>query len=215
VFWREERFAILLAALVAYVLVYPSLPESELSNILVRLFLTTVIGAGVWVLGQNPSLATPGRVLGTLALITTWASLSMTGGWFVAASRSIVAGFFLLTTVQLALYLARAQTADSKIVLASICGYLMIGLGFAIIFELMEAVRSGSFALTNPDAIDQTGEFIYFSLVTITTLGYGDITPTAPLARSLASLEAVIGQFYVAIIVAKLIALLVTSTSKD
>ena len=89
--------------------------------------------------------------------------------------------------------------------------YLLIALAFAAGFRLIDVASSVPALLSNTEGAPLgTGDFpsyLYFSLVTITTLGYGDITPQAELARSLATLEAVAGQFYIAVLVARLVAL--------
>jgi hypothetical protein len=96
----------------------------------------------------------------------------------------------------------------------SVCVYLLIGLGFSLVFALIELQAPGSFVQNNEALVIDAGaekglsdRLIYYSLVTMTTLGYGDITPVSVLARRLSVIEAVIGQLYVAILVARLVAL--------
>ena len=153
----------------------------------------------------------PGRVLGTAALVFTWGALVIDRGWFVATGAVVLGVFFLLTTWQLVLYVARARSADGNTIYASVCAYVMIGIGFALAYEILEIWYPGAFALTSPETFEQTGGFVYFSFVTQTTLGYGEITPIMPFARSLTIVQAVLGQFYVAIVVARLISLVVRS----
>jgi len=84
--------------------------------------------------------------------------------------------------------------------------YLMIGVTSTVLFELIEVSAPGSF--TNLQGLSQSqlfAELNYFSLVTLTTLGYGDIAPVAPVARTLATTEAIVGQFFVAAVVGLLI----------
>ncbi len=133
----------------------------------------------------------------------------------MVVSRVVLGIFFLMATVQLVLYLAEAQSADTSTVLASVCGYIMVGLSFAIAYEILESRYPGAFVLVNPENYAQTGELLYFSFVTQTTLGYGEITPVMPLARSLTIAQAVFGHFYVAVIVARLIGLVMASHRKE
>jgi voltage-gated potassium channel len=93
---------------------------------------------------------------------------------------------------------------------AAIVAYMLAGLGFAAAYEVIVALAPESFALpaTTVGANERERvevQLIYFSFVTIATLGYGDITPRLPLAQMLAVLEAVIGQFYVAVVIAWLV----------
>ncbi len=94
-------------------------------------------------------------------------------------------------------------------IVGAICVYVLIGLGWASVYEILDDVIPGSFrfpadtAWVTQDAV----RYRYFSFVTLATLGYGDVTPVTALAGTLASLEAVAGQLYVAITVARLVAL--------
>lgn len=110
------------------------------------------------------------------------------------------------------LFGARPLTFDS--VLGAVCGYLFLGLGWAVLYSLIEGFRPGSFEIS-PKLIT-VGEparplphvLTYYSFVTLTTVGYGDISPVSPATRTLAWMEALTGQFYLAVIVAGLVSVL-------
>lgn len=94
-------------------------------------------------------------------------------------------------------------------------GYLLLGLFFGLTYQAVELIWPGSFVSSGhhfmqavvPGQFRELKEFFYFSLVTLTTLGYGDITPAGGPAISIATLEAVLGQFYMVVLVARLVAL--------
>ena len=90
---------------------------------------------------------------------------------------------------------------------AAISVYVLMGLGFALVFGIVESLQPGSFSGLSEGANRHSVGLLYYSLVTLTTLGYGEITPVAPQVRSLATIEAGMGVFYVAILVARLVAL--------
>jgi len=94
-------------------------------------------------------------------------------------------------------------------IVGSICVYILIRLGWAAIFETLDGVIPGSlrFPADTAWATPSTFRYRYFSFVTLATLGYGDITPVTALAGTLASLEAIAGQLYIGITVARLVAL--------
>ena len=87
--------------------------------------------------------------------------------------------------------------------------YLNFGTIFASVFSLIWDLSPAAFAnLASPTAgPTELATMLYFSLTTLTTTGYGDIVPVDPFARSLANLESVLGQFYLAITVARLVTL--------
>jgi len=123
------------------------------------------------------------------------------------------AGAWLITGVVLAVVIARAVFARGQVTFHRVIGavllYLSIGLIFVALFCFV--------ALTVPDAftglrlrednLAVAGNFIYFSFVTLTSVGYGDIVPVHPYARSLANVEAIIGQLYPATLLARLVTL--------
>jgi voltage-gated potassium channel Kch len=80
-----------------------------------------------------------------------------------------------------------------------------MALAWSFIFGVVESLNPGSFSIPDIEGISTSRSFLYYSFVTITTLGYGDITPVTSLARSLCVLEAVIGQLYLVVQVAWLV----------
>jgi hypothetical protein len=110
-------------------------------------------------------------------------------------------------------------TFDS--ILGAVCGYLFLGLGWAVLYALIEGLRPGSFEISpklvtgGEPAHPLPHVLSYFSFVTLTTVGYGDITPVSPATRTLAWLEAITGQFYLAVIVAGLVSLLAAKGKRE
>jgi hypothetical protein len=122
--------------------------------------------------------------------------------------------------VLLSASLAKAVFTSKRIKMDQVLGgvvlYLNIGLTFATIYALVEVLVPGSFHLADPlpERPLHPSFFNYFSLVTLTTVGYGDIVPAQAVARALATLEAAIGQLYPAIILARLVSIEVTQRDR-
>ena len=93
---------------------------------------------------------------------------------------------------------------DAERVCAALCVYLLAGIAFGGFFAALEALGPGSLVAPGPIDLDDT---VYFSFVTLATLGYGDIAPAASATRALAVLEAVFGQLYLAVLIARLVSL--------
>jgi hypothetical protein len=99
-------------------------------------------------------------------------------------------------------------------------GYLFVGLGWAVCYALIERFQPQSFKLS--DSLVELGDrsqtlphlLTYYSFVTLTTVGYGDVTPISPAARTLAWMEAITGQFYLGVIVAGLVSIIVANNSR-
>lgn len=117
--------------------------------------------------------------------------------WLIAVALAVVAT---------ARYAFRAESVDAEHVCAALDVYLLVGLIFGVGYALLDAVWPSSFgAPAESDLSIMRG--IYFSFVTLATLGYGDIVPTSDVSRGIVILEAVIGQFYLAVVVARLVSL--------
>ena len=133
--------------------------------------------------------ATTGHAIGTL--------------FFVAVAGKIIRSIFTL----------RQLSLDS--IFGTICGYLLLGIAWALTYAMMYAANPESFQFG--DLIRQQMElgdysrnvFIYYSFVTLTTVGYGDLTPLSIPARTVSWLEAITGQLYLAVLIAGLIGALV------
>ena len=101
---------------------------------------------------------------------------------------------------------------DSNKIVGAFCIYMLLGLIWAIFYLLIAQTMPGAFnGLPQAPWLDNFGTALYFSFVTITTLGYGDISPALPLPRFLVYMEAIVGVFYMAILVASLIGVRVSN----
>ena len=112
--------------------------------------------------------------------------------------------YFTYILTLLIIQLVKTEIVNSETIIESINIYLLIGFVGAIILSLINHFIPGSLNIIESD-IFNFHEYLYFSFVTLTTLGYGDISPTLPLAKSTVIFLAIIGQFYIAVVMAVLI----------
>ena len=117
--------------------------------------------------------------------------------------------------------LAKQTRPTSERIFGALCAYVFIGLVFGLIYAHIEYRQPGSFSISNRDLIEAGSAeasllptFSYYSFVTLTTLGYGDITPVAEHVRTLAWLEALLGQLYLAVMVAGFVAVHISETGR-
>jgi hypothetical protein len=97
----------------------------------------------------------------------------------------------------------------------AVAAYLLLGLVWASAYRLVSLQIPDAFTGAVPHQDELSAGWVYYSFVTLTTMGYGDITPVAPMARSLAVLEALTGQLYPAILLGRLVSLQLVSSSRD
>jgi voltage-gated potassium channel len=128
----------------------------------------------------------------------------------------VVLPFYLLTAVLALRHVLYAQTVDTNILAGSICVYLLMGIIWAIVYSFVDYISPDSFSgMISETREDRFLGFLYYSFVTLTTLGYGDILPVKPIARACGYLEAVIGQIYVVVLIASLVGIHISEREKD
>jgi voltage-gated potassium channel len=132
-------------------------------------------------------------------------------------------GFSFLALAVIAVSVLRqilkAEKVSREVVEGAVCVYILLGAAWAFLFSFIETLHPGSFQLPPlrtisvlPVVAEARQRFVYYSFVTLTTVGYGDITPVAALAQRLAVLEAMFGQLYLSILVARLVGLHIAHT---
>lgn len=152
--------------------------------------------------------------LGLTALVGLWSSYAFPDGAnvaFVASSYLLTAGFFSFALFGIVRTILVGQVSHDAI-LGAVCGYLLMGIIWSLLYAAVETTAPGSFAAAgrDGDAPLTRGTLSYFSFVTLSTVGYGDVTPVTPAARTLAWSEALAGQFYLAVLVAGLVGFIVS-----
>jgi hypothetical protein len=149
----------------------------------------------------------------TVAISLGGHALSGSVGQSVLFVGHLCGVFFLFGSAGLivrSLFNVRVLTGDS--IYGAVCGYLFLGLAWAVVYSMIEAAQPGSFqiseSLRSASTAPRAQVLTYYSFVTLTTVGYGDVTPISPMTRTFAWIEAITGQFYLAIIVAGLVTML-------
>jgi hypothetical protein len=215
------KMTVLLAALLLLLVVHPLISaDAKLLSLLFCLLFLVVVGAAFIVLSERRSSRLGAVILGIPACggIVANNFLSPPSPRLETAFFDLLPILFLGYTVAVivrSIFLEAEVTLDT--INGALCGYLLIGLLFGNLFGLIERLWPGSFDFRDVSSSlvaaggEQRSLLRYFSLVTLTTLGYGDITPHSPAARTLAWLEAMAGQFYVAVIIAGIVAIRVSA----
>jgi hypothetical protein len=223
--WRqvysERRFSILLVILVVLLAGPPVLFGFGLSiewfDVLMALLLLSAILSLCFDRRQRMFALLLG--IPTILICLGGHALSGTANVSVLFFGHLCGVLFLLGSAGLivkSLFNSRSLTFDS--IFGAVCGYLFLGLAWAMSYSMIETVQPGSFQISQ--SLRTSGDhpqphvLMYYSFVTLTTVGYGDVTPISPTTRTFAWIEAITGQFYLAIIVAGLVSMLVAKTTQ-
>jgi len=152
-------------------------------------------------------------VLVMLLFVVAGAVLDKAG--FSYAHLILLLCFFIWMTKLLLHQVLFTGAVDGNKIIGAICIYMLLAMIWAMLYLLIAQALPGSFnGVPQAPWLENFSAATYFSFVTITTLGYGDISPVLPLARFLVTMEAIVGVFYMAIVVASLIGVRMTEGSK-
>jgi len=204
-------------------LVFSSFGQAAVNGLrLLDVVLALVMISAVYSTSRRRPVFIAAAILALLGLGATSASYGVETPILSVASQVSYVLLFLLTCASILSDVFRSEQVTFDKINGAVCVYLLIGVVFAIIYSMVESLSPGSFREAGV-AATASGEdlvrvitarrFLYFSLVTLTTLGFGDITPLADGARVLTVLEAVLGQVYLTILVARLVGLHIAHAS--
>jgi hypothetical protein len=211
-FWENDRgLSALLFFLVALIFLVPILGfVDRLGRLVLDAVFTLLMLAGVASISRQRGATSIVAVIAVAALAIRWIGrLAPSSGIEVATAVSGLASIVTLSAVVLA-QVFRAGPVNRHRILGAIAVYLLLGLVWGEAYHALAIVDPNAFHPADP-LVANPQRWLYYSFVTLTTVGYGDITPFSPLARSLAILEALTGQLYPAILLARLVALEVGS----
>ncbi|MCO5064230.1 MAG: ion channel [Rhizobiaceae bacterium] len=201
-------------AVVMHNLTYPLSAAGGIWPAVFYIFYSTIFVAATWALSRS-------RILRLLIVLCGAAVLaaglfnSYTPGRdaMLAVLLSSIA-YHIVMCMVLAIYTFSAKTVMTDVLLAATSLYLVIGSCFAAVLTLVEWILPGSFVAGSGMEITWQ-RMVYFSYVTLTTLGYGDIIPVGFYAQSAASFEAVLGTLYTVILLSRLVGLHTSNPTKS
>lgn len=202
----KNRFLFLLAPLVLILLIQPLTAQGVIPSLVLRILNLFLIVGAFGILRRRRTLLVTAVVLFIVATVAIPGQEAGDSPLFTTVGVLAIVAAMAMTTVYIALETVHEREVTLDTLLGALCVYLLIGMSSTFLYELMEFLQPGSF--TNLGGLTErqvAAELNYFSLVTLTTLGYGDIAPVAPVARTLTTLEAVPGQFFVAAVVGLLV----------
>ena len=210
-FWASERSLSLLAAVIVLstFVIGPLTSPVGLGKVVLALAYLAILVTGI--------ATVPHTLVSKIAIYTV--ALLSAGGWLLAlwddrnlaqAGRTLSSAVFsLLLSGVVFHHIFRSGHVTVHRISGAVAAYVLIGLVFAFLYDAIERLAPGSFNFATAGArgTSLNDPMAYFSFTTLTTVGYGDVTPQTPLTQSLANLEALIGQLFPAILISRLVAL--------
>jgi hypothetical protein len=205
---QSPNYGVLLFVLILLIVVAPLATRTG-SAFAVEALFDLVLIAGAYSAASRGGQPWPFLGLTGLTLLLRWTALVSADGGFELASSVITAVWIASAITIVGKELFRQREVTTNMIFGAIVTYLLAAVAFAYVFEILELFQPGSFSgIPDYASAQELGDaLLYFSLVSLTTVGYGDITPMSGVARPLAALEGVFGTLYLAVMIARLVGL--------
>ena len=212
--FHVNRFSFLLVSIVLFMILRPFVEDLVKLSFLMEIFVTAILLSGIYAVSEDRVTLIFALLTGLPALFTNW-SFQLLKTPSLLLIHHICAGFFFaVATIIIIRHLVNQKEITADLIWGAVCGYFLLGFMWGDIFSLLETLQPGSFNLG--EGVPDIDSLIYFSFVTLATLGYGDIVPLTKQAASLAIIETIMGQMYLAVNIAALVAIRISqSRSKD
>ncbi|MCZ6478782.1 MAG: potassium channel family protein [candidate division NC10 bacterium] len=178
---------------------------------------SVVLLAAVYAVSEKRQLFTIALVLAIPIIAARWLNYFLQNDLFALVSKSLTILFLIFIAITVLFHVLKDEEVTADKIYGALVVYLLIGFTWALLFTVIEGIRPQSFLigdLQRASIRDMSTHFTYYSFVTLTTLGYGDITPLTPAAKTFSFMEAVFGQIYIAVLIARLVGLHIAYSMK-
>jgi len=205
---REPRFGFLLAGIITFLLFGPIAEEifGAADGLILMIALSATLIIGIWSLQERRALFITGLILAAASIVITIIDMFSPDTSLALPLMAILLVFEVMSISLAVVHLFSAGEVSANRLMGGICVYLLLGMAWSVIYMYLIWLQPDAFA--GAVEIGQGTlywDMTYFSFVTLTTLGYGDITPVSTGARALAYTEAAVGQLYIAILIGTLV----------
>lgn len=218
----RHRMLIFLLGIFLSVVLFPLLQNYGSSFLVIdELFFNIFLAVGIYLVNKNKRIFVASSLLAIMAITIIWFAILLQNRMILVTGLIFETIFFSIVAVQITGHVLQYKKVTEDKFYGAISAYLMLGIIAAMIYTITELLNPNSFHFTNGIVFNEQhitpyrfyfSQFIYFSFITLSSLGYGDIVPVSGQARLFSSLEAVTGQLYVAVLIARLVGLHISHT---
>lgn len=204
------KYQMLMTVSLALLLSYPFMVATHFGELLLDTLTNLVFLAALIAVSRHKAVLRLAILLLCPALAFTWLPLIKEPALQYLVEMSFTAVYVTYVTWQIFIEVFNQRIIRRDTLVGAICVYLLLGLLWSYFYLLLLSATPDALSL-NPSVFANNGELsanlLYFSYTTLTTVGYGDITPVSLMARSIATIEQIIGVFYIAILVSRLVSM--------
>jgi ion channel len=204
-FMQARRDLLLLLSLLLVILLYPLLDRGQVQRLILGGLMFAPLLLATAKMAQIKGFVWPAGVLMACAVLCAGLSTFFPYSIVFGLKWGVLAAFFGLCAIGLFNYLRNAQSIGGGHLYTAVTIYLLLGLQWFALYSAIDVLSPGSIQHSASAAADRHAELLYFSLITLSTIGYGDVVPLQGEVRMLAALEGITGVLYIAITVALLV----------
>jgi hypothetical protein len=204
----RHAFPHLFFTLLAFTLLAPLSTGGQVERLIYLALTLAVLVSGIRLSWFVPRTRLATLVLAVPAVAAAALGVSQAKSGIESFLLAFTASFFIVLTVRLLYKIIHDTVVTTDTIYGAGCIYLFIGVTFALVYFVISRLEPGAFYVNATRAADLIGgwpSYVYFSLVTLSTVGYGDITPATQLVRSVVIFEVITGVFYVAVLIGRLV----------
>jgi hypothetical protein len=213
---QDRHSLVLLVSLLFFLVLSAFVRDDWISEVIVVLSMYAILVIAILKISEKRDMPWPVLLLTASSLLVTLVCVFHPVHILRIANWLLLSAFFGYVSVALFSFLERSGAIIKAKLLASLVLYLILGMFYYAVFNLIQEIHPGSFMEVRLTSImPSRHSLLYLSLATLTTLGYGDVLPVSRPARMIAVLEAATGVFYVAITVARLVAAYQQTDAKE
>jgi len=213
--YRWRHLALLISILMLFS-VTPLVVTFKRGILVLDIIAVAMFVAGSYALSERKHLFLIAIVLSAISIGSTTLVIAVGQHWAVALSHACIIVLVTFFSITILGYVLRSGSVTIDRIFAAICVYMLIGFAWTFSYALLEVMVPGSFGgladISRNDYVAHVQQLRYFSFMTLTTVGYGDVVPRSPIARTMAALEAIMGQIYLTVLVARLVGLHIVYT---
>ena len=211
----KDRFLFLIVIIVAMIVLGPFLEGFIGLRFFMDLLFSIIFVTTIYAASQKRNHVIMAIVLLMPTLFALWTDRTPINNTVLIIGYLCGLILFAFAIISIVIYIFSEEVVTRQTISAAVVVYLLMALMWTFIYRLIAHLYPASFAIAHDKLQDAENIYIYFSLVTITTLGYGDITPIESQAIALSVLEAIAGQIYLVVVVAWFVGLFVSRKSRQ
>jgi hypothetical protein len=201
----KNRHLLLFIAVFLFILVPPFIPQGFLSGIIITILLSIVTIQSVYILVEDERKLKYGYTIGFVVLAVIWITHFLDRPDIeYELTNALLLVYFTYILYLLMRHMVRKKNVDINMILIAVTVYLLFAIAGGFLFAMLDQLYDNAFNISG-DLSFKLIDFIYYSFVTITTLGYGDVLPLREETRIPAAILATGGQFYIALVIAVLV----------